>query len=174
MLQVNRLSADTRTLLETLPTPKLDLTMHVLVYGKKTWVFCGNVPQQERKLKKTQPTQWTDARIWTRPHWWRPIVLFPIPNIAGNRVSDTDPSRTFILSKDKSNNYIFNKKKHRLNNWVLCLKSKILLVNKHVLSFIPGVVVGGGGVVVGGGGVPEKITNIQTNHTQAVSFVVNV
>ena len=27
-----------------------------------------------------------------------------------NRVSDTDPSRTFILSKDKSNIYIFNKK----------------------------------------------------------------
>ena len=31
MLQVNLLSADTKTLLETLPTPKLDLTMHVLV-----------------------------------------------------------------------------------------------------------------------------------------------
>ena len=57
---------------------------------------------------------------------------------------------------------------------MLCLKSKTLLVNKHVLSFTPGVVVGGGGVVVGGGGVPEKIINIQTNHTQAVSFVVNV
>ena len=51
MLQVNRLSADTRTVLETLPTPKLDLTMHVLVYGKKTWVFCGNVSEQESKLK---------------------------------------------------------------------------------------------------------------------------
>ena len=36
-------------------------------------------------------------------------------------------------------------------------------MKEHVLSFIPGVVVGGGGVVVGGGGVPEKITNIQTN-----------
>ena len=57
---------------------------------------------------------------------------------------------------------------------MLCLKSKILLVNKHVLSFLPGVVAGRGGVVVGGGGVPEKIINIQTNHTQAVSFVVNV
>ena len=49
-----------------------------------------------------------------------------------------------------------------------------MFVKEHVLFFIPGVVVGGGGVVVGGGGVPEKITNIQTNHTQAVSFVVNV
>ena len=57
---------------------------------------------------------------------------------------------------------------------MLCLKSKILLVNKHVLSFIPGVVVGGGGVVVGGGGVPEKITNIQTNQTQTFCFVVKV
>ena len=47
-------------------------------------------------------------------------------------------------------------------------------MKEHVLCFIPGVVVGGGGVVVGGGGVPEKIINIQTNHTQAVSFVVNV
>ena len=47
-------------------------------------------------------------------------------------------------------------------------------MKEHVPSFIPGVVVGGGGVVVGGGGVPEKINNIQTNHTQAVCFVVNV
>ena len=54
---------------------------------------------------------------------------------------------------------------------MLCLKSKILLVNKHVLSFIPGVVVGGGGVVVGGGGVPEKIINIQTNQTQVFCIV---
>ena len=43
----------------------------------------------------------------------------------------------------------------------------------HILSFIPGVVVGGGGVVVGGGGVPEKITNIQTNQTQTC-FVVKI
>ena len=39
-------------------------------------------------------------------------------------------------------------------------------MKEHVLSFIPGVVVGGGGVVVGGGGVPEMITNIQTSQTQ--------
>ena len=57
---------------------------------------------------------------------------------------------------------------------MLCLESKILFVNKRVLSFIPGVVVGLGGVVVGGAGVPEKIINIQTNHTQAFCFVVKV
>ena len=57
---------------------------------------------------------------------------------------------------------------------MLCLESKILFVKEHVLSFIPGVVVGRGGVVVGGGGVPEKIINIKTNHTQAVCFVVKV
>lgn len=34
-------------------------------------------------------------------------------------------------------------------------------MKEHVLSFIPGVVVGRGGVVVGGGGVPEKIINIK-------------
>ena len=44
-------------------------------------------------------------------------------------------------------------------------------MKEHVLSFIPGVVVGGGGVVVGGGGVPEKITNIQTNQTQVFCIV---
>ena len=47
-------------------------------------------------------------------------------------------------------------------------------MKEHVLSFIPGVVVGGGGVVVGGGGVPEKIKNIQTNQTQTFCFVVKV
>ena len=47
-------------------------------------------------------------------------------------------------------------------------------MKEHILSFIPGVVVGGGGVVVGGGGVPEKITNIQTNQTQTFCFVVKV
>ena len=47
-------------------------------------------------------------------------------------------------------------------------------MKEHVLSFIPGVFVGGGGVVVGGGGVPEKITNIQTNQTQTFCFVVKV
>ena len=57
---------------------------------------------------------------------------------------------------------------------MLCLESKILFVKEHVVSFIPGVVVGGGGVVVGGGGVPEKIMNIQMNQTQAVCFVVTV
>ena len=57
---------------------------------------------------------------------------------------------------------------------MLCLESKILFVNKRVLSFIPGVVVGLGGVVVGGAGVPKKIINIQTNHTQAFCFVVKV
>ena len=49
---------------------------------------------------------------------------------------------------------------------MLCLESNILFVKEHVLSFIPGVVVGGGGVFVGGGGVPEKIINIQKSHTQ--------
>lgn len=44
-------------------------------------------------------------------------------------------------------------------------------MNKHVLSFIPGVVVGRGGVVVGGAGVPEKFTNIQTNQTQVFCIV---
>ena len=148
--------------------------MHVIVYGKKTWVFCGNVPEQERKLKKTQPTQWTDATIWTRPHCWRPIVLFPIPNIAGTGFQ-TQILRGHLFSQKINQISISSIREiHRLNNWMLCLKSKILLVNKHVLSFLPGVVAGGGGVVVGGGGVPEKIINIQTNHTQAVSFVVNV
>lgn len=47
-------------------------------------------------------------------------------------------------------------------------------MKEHVLSFIPGVVVGRGGVVVGGGGVPEKIINIKTNHTQTFCFVVKV
>ena len=47
-------------------------------------------------------------------------------------------------------------------------------MKEHVPSFIPGVVLGGGSVVVGGGGVPKTIINIQTNHTQAVCFVVNV
>ena len=50
---------------------------------------------------------------------------------------------------------------------MLCLESKIWFVKKHVLSFIQG-------VVVGGGGVPENIINIQTNHTKAVCFVVKV
>ena len=50
---------------------------------------------------------------------------------------------------------------------MLCLESNILFVKEHVLSFIPGVVVGGGGVVVGGGGVPKKVINIETNQTQA-------
>ena len=44
-------------------------------------------------------------------------------------------------------------------------------MKEHVLSCIPGVVVGGGGVVVGGGGVPEMITNIQTNQTQVFCVV---
>ena len=44
-------------------------------------------------------------------------------------------------------------------------------MKEHVLSFIPGVVVGGGAVVVDGGGVPEKITNIQTNQTQVFCVV---
>ena len=57
---------------------------------------------------------------------------------------------------------------------MLCLENKIWFVKKHLLSFIPGVVVGGGGVVVGGGGVPEKIMNIQMNQTQAFCFVVKV
>ena len=44
-------------------------------------------------------------------------------------------------------------------------------MKEHVLSFVPGVVFGGGGVVVGGGGVPEMITNIQTNQTQVFCVV---
>ena len=44
-------------------------------------------------------------------------------------------------------------------------------MKEHVLSYIPGVVVGGDGVVVGGGGVPEKITNIRTNQTQVFCVV---
>ena len=44
-------------------------------------------------------------------------------------------------------------------------------MKEHVLSFIPGVVVGGGGVVVGGGGVPVKIANIQTDQTQVFCIV---
>ena len=35
-------------------------------------------------------------------------------------------------------------------------KSIVLFLWDHIMSFIPGVVVGRGGVVVGGGGVPEK------------------
>ena len=57
---------------------------------------------------------------------------------------------------------------------MFCLGSEILFVKEHVLSFIPGVVVGGGGVVVGGEGVPDLIINIQVNQTQAVCFVVTV
>ena len=41
-----------------------------------------------------------------------------------------DPSRTFIFSKDKLNIYIFNKKVHRLNKWMMCLESKIWFVKK--------------------------------------------
>ena len=35
-------------------------------------------------------------------------------------------------------------------------KCVVLFLWDHIMSFIPGVVVGSGGVVVGGGGVPEK------------------
>ena len=44
-------------------------------------------------------------------------------------------------------------------------------MKEHVLSCIPGVLVGGGGVVIGGGGVPEKITNIQTDQIQVFCVV---
>ena len=51
----------------------------------------------EENFLKTQPTQWIDARIWTRPHWWRPIVLFPFPNIAANGVSDRETFRRHLI-----------------------------------------------------------------------------
>ena len=77
MLQATRLTADTRTaLLET--TPKLDLTMHVLVYRKKTWVFCENVSEQESKLK-TNSTHSINRRQFMNGNWLgscnRPIVI---------------------------------------------------------------------------------------------------
>ena len=51
----------------------------------------------EENFLKTQPTQWIDARIWTRPHWLRPIVLFPFPNIAANGVSDRETFRRHLI-----------------------------------------------------------------------------
>ena len=99
MLQVNLLSADTKTLLETLPTPKLDLTMHVLVYEKKTCrEYFVKTSQSRKKLKPNSTHSSIDDKIETgRQHWWRSIALFPISKIAGNRVSDREILRGHLL-----------------------------------------------------------------------------